>query len=560
MVRIVLGIIKQRIISSRHRLTIAPLAIAFGLHLAGSPLFALSLEERLEVQSLLAALGQPVQVDGAIGPATRAACDAVLSANGFTFEGSVDAEVLETLRELFYSGQTFGEIDFNVVSRAWYEIDQSAHVSSSRTCGGSIAAGDRNEGLMNVVYEAADFNGDGYDDLIIFTYVGVYSESISMDTAKLLEVRPTVLLWSPEDNRYVFDDNFSSSLQPTVWPRRVFFEDFDKDGYLDMFIADHGNDSQPTCGFSNRVYRNVDGRHFVLVDMEEQFDYSHAAAIFDFDGDGDSDILVLNSPYIYPEIHSLCSSIYGSFNNQSYFLRNMGEMRFDAKILNNSFQNSPIRAAIVFESPNGEKFIAVGVGSDHSGSSDVVSIFGFKDWDLTFKYDLKRPVGWGDGLVADFELLDLNSDGDPELLISWALQSGCCGWNGNYIQVIEHPYEVRHSDITTDVFGGWMGADRLRSSFCWSMHAVDIDLNGTIDLICNMGPTSLGRGLRGPQSIPSIFLQDDGKLSGKFFANQEFRYQSYGIPVMHGGRPRLAMLERFTCNFPMETIVVELPF
>ena len=192
--------------------------------LTGSPSTALDLSERMEAQALISALGQPIAIDGAIGPMSRLAASKVFEERGRNFSGTIDDRTLADLRLMFFSGKSYKPYPTQEVSTGSYSIP-----TSYQHCG---------EDVSTEIFEAADLNGDGYEDIVVFTRKFAKKDGLvrlARDNVSDFIVKPRVLLWSSEANRYRLDEAFSDGIAPTFWPRVVFFEDFDGDGWDDMF-------------------------------------------------------------------------------------------------------------------------------------------------------------------------------------------------------------------------------------------------------------------------------------------------------------------------------------
>ena len=139
----------------------------------------------------------------------------------------------------------------------------------------------------------ADLDSDGNEDLIL----------LGADYHWITE-SPS---YSPQPGRVYLGDGDGgfarapSDLFPvdtlnTVHPRNVPFGDLNADGRLDMFIADHGWDTDPFPGEQNRLYlsRPGGGWRDATDELPRLSDFSHSAAVGDIRGHGVIDIIVGN--------------------------------------------------------------------------------------------------------------------------------------------------------------------------------------------------------------------------------------------------------------------------
>ncbi|MBC7180329.1 MAG: VCBS repeat-containing protein, partial [Roseovarius sp.] len=92
--------------------------------------------------------------------------------------------------------------------------------------------------------------------------------------------------------------NYLNSPAVVFFPRLIHAADFNNDGYMDLFLETHGTEGvQPFPGNQNKLYlSNGNGK---LVDvtsthLPQLTDFSHGSSIGDFDKDGDIDIFVNN--------------------------------------------------------------------------------------------------------------------------------------------------------------------------------------------------------------------------------------------------------------------------
>ncbi len=195
---------------------------------------------------------------------------------------------------------------------------------------------DHTGGYLGTGVSFADFNGDGLDDLTFGHHDGALSfyagNGDGFDPIDLGLELPTAeakgVLWADIDNdgdqdlfvAYRFAPNklwlndgemgfedVSSSCGIAQDNRRSFgpaFGDFDRDGLLDLFVANYGYAVDVPQG--NELYRNVGGGQFEDVTAEFGLDgenlQSFQATWMDVDRDGWLDLHVIRDRLIFPNL------------------------------------------------------------------------------------------------------------------------------------------------------------------------------------------------------------------------------------------------------------------
>jgi len=165
-----------------------------------------------------------------------------------------------------------------------------------------------------------DLDQDGDTDLILagafYPYRGEWSGEPSDDS---------VILINQGNNQFI---KASGDVPKGVHPREILYADFDANGLIDFFVADHGYDAEPFPGYSNSLMLQFEDGWVDASDRlpDDPNGFTHNAAVGDVDGDGDADIFVFNngSP---PE------------GNMKYWLINDGAANFvvDSSFMPDSF-------------------------------------------------------------------------------------------------------------------------------------------------------------------------------------------------------------------------------
>jgi Ca2+-binding RTX toxin-like protein len=201
---------------------------------------------------------------------------------------------------------------------------------------------------------------------------------------------------------------FTNPLPTTVHPREIVTADFNRDGRLDIFIADHGYDADPFPGVQNRLllssgqkYVNASATHLPQVR-----DFTHSATAGDIDRDGDQDLYVGN--------------LFGQLRVGPYFLINNGlgvftrsDDRLPAAIADLD-QNRWVTSALGDFNRDGR--VDLFLGSDVGNTSAVLLNDGtghFAGAGVTLPAE---PFGVG-SIAVDSHVRDINKDGHNDVVV-----------------------------------------------------------------------------------------------------------------------------------------------
>jgi len=315
------------------------------------------------------------------------------------------------------------------------------------------------------ILEPGDFDGDGWTDVLV--------ARIIWQTPEALEI--SILLNDPEQGlRDATLELFEGPVTKAINPKAVLLEDFNGDGRLDAFIADHGMDKEPMPGAQNTlVLSTPEGKLRDATDqLPQQSDYTHSASAGDIDGDGDIDIFLGNMfeattraalPYDSP--HFLIN------DGQGNFVADFGRIprqRIDAEV-------NWIPTVFLFDAnADGYSDLILGQGPESSYIflNDERGFFGRQEMRLPPSHFSPRELALG------YATGDLDGDGNLDLLAHFCNLD----FNGRALQLLLSNGDGTFSDQTdarldqeTQVIGGQT----------WLLWAKFLDLNhdGSLDIV-----------------------------------------------------------------------------
>lgn len=163
--------------------------------------------------------------------------------------------------------------------------------------------------------EVVDANGDGIKDIL--TFGAYYPFNGSSATGQ-----PALLMLGKGDGTYTpAPEGMLPSTFTTIHPREVIQADFNKDGLMDLFVADHGYDAAPFPGAQNKLLLGKAGGGYIdaSANLPQVVDYTHSAALGDINRDGNLDIFVgnMSSPASPTESYVLFGDGIGKFTRSN---------------------------------------------------------------------------------------------------------------------------------------------------------------------------------------------------------------------------------------------------
>lgn len=336
----------------------------------------------------------------------------------------------------------------------------------------------------------------------------------------------------PREGRILINDgdlNFSEAVgdRPlTVHPREVLYADFDSNGLVDFFVADHGYDAPPFPGYRNTLMLQfedgwVDASDRLPIDPNG---FTHNAAIGDVDDDGDIDIFVLNNGF-------------QEVDNIKYLALNDGQGHFeiDYDLMPKSLPTGGTYSshwdawATAFADFDNDGLLDLVVGGDSARSMDrvVTRIYwgsedGFSDDKVTLLETVSAPELTS---VITIAADDINNDGRKDLLLGGSESEGFIElWMnaGNQI-FLDQTKQRLSSDTNRDCCSG------VYLDFLW----LDFNSDGLKDIV-----PLFGGNLDRDSEIFAWLGDGSGYFSPVYGADFESgeNYQLANPYILHDGR------------------------
>jgi hypothetical protein len=346
---------------------------------------------------------------------------------------------------------------------------------------------------------SADFNGDGWPDVVLARAYWQSTETFELD----------ILLNDGNGNLVLGTSEVFSGTVPSVMDaRELVLADFNGDNRPDMFFADQGMDDFPQPGYQNTLVLSAPGGKLVdaTANLPQQSSYTHSAAAADIDADGDIDLYVGN--VWSSQTHNLPPQILINQGKASKFSVATGRLPFPIKDLDfGAFTTSEFVDVNNDDSPD---LILGDAGDDLAGGKESLVLLNNGSGYFSKLADAIPQPPFSINLALDIDATDLNSDGYQDLIINYTKQE----YYGQYIQILINNQDGTFHDETTSRLPQ---SDNNDPWIIW-IHLLDLDMDGNLDLVAS--PTG---GTGGPlfylnngegvfHSLPNVFNIGTGVL------------------------------------------------
>jgi len=249
---------------------------------------------------------------------------------------------------------------------------------------------------------------------------------------------------------------FGDNMPPATHARKSVVNDFNNDGLDDIFVFDHGYDSDPFPGNNPKLIIQNSKGSFSWSKLTDQTGFHHGGASADIDNDGDIDVFVGGfDPFFYL--------------NDGSAKFTMATDRFDKSI------SKVFTAELIDVDKDG--FVDLLVGA-HEQDGDNTSIYwGSNSGAYTKNLRTVLPFFSNYGTVLDFDAEDFDSDGDRDLVINRTGGGNSNFYVGRRVQLLLNDGDRGFSDATNQIDNPGTDTDTW---FPW-IRAQDTDDDGDID-------------------------------------------------------------------------------
>lgn len=405
---------------------------------------------------------------------------------------------------------------------------------------GSITT-DPNHGGDHPLIAEGDLNGDGYSDLLFgfLSWNNNYkSYSIINQFAKS---NLSIAFYNPQTGTYDFQTELSKTLPAMFWTHNAIIEDFNKDGYADIFVVGTGPDQGDPRGEAPVLLLGSKQGFINASNQIPQLNvYTHQVAVGDFNEDGKTDFFLINNPWVnHMTVDAIKLASGKDYPYSPYSSLNLSNVDgWQEKSISNKYINP--------KNVNGVSYsCALACDYNNDGHLDVV-LSGGNFGELAFKVMFLKGNGKGefteDGETTSkpfgevtvgcaLQSYDFDGDKREEIVVMSTKHNGqAMPWNGAALQIFTQDKSTSEwKEVTSKFIATGDFSNNEPNAWVKDIYFVDLDHDGDKDMLLStmsgIDETHSGK------VMPRIFLNQNGYFEPQALSAFDMSYFCYLLPA-----------------------------